>query len=1108
MNDEQFRMRRLQLLNWGTFSELHDIPIANDGFLFVGRSGSGKSTLLDAISALLVPPTSLGFNAAAREGDKGRYDRNLVSYVRGAWADQKDIDSGEIATQYLRPATTWSALALQYENGVGQVVSLVQLFWLKGPTTRTQDLKRHFMVAERSFDIGKELAEFAKDLDLRRFKQATEDVYHHTTFKPYSERFRRLLQIENEMALKLLHKTQSAKNLSDLNGFLREFMLDKPKTFNVADSLVEEFDELEAAHQSVVTAREQLSVLRPAQEHHQQLQSTHQQINALQELSLGVDAFRDECRLTLLKDEVAQLITKDDGLHGQEQRQNEYLENLRSHLHGLEAQHRDRGGDQIVQLEREKSDAEQRRGERMAKQQQAKAACRDLKLELPTSAEGYAQLVGDARAEVENAQTWRKDLKEQEFAFKTEQQAIDQAYVETMKEVAVMERQPSNIPARMVEMRKQLAKSIGLAEADLPFVGELIEVREAEAEWQGAIERLLHGFALSLLVDERHYAAVSRYVNETRLNGRLVYYRVGQAMPSRQQAPLLNAVIHKLELKPCVFQSWLEAELKQRFNYTCVDSLRAFRDSERAITREGQIKHGKSRHEKDDRRAINDKDFWVLGFDNRAKLGRYLQKAKGLESQRGEIAQQLEKLEADELQREERFKACYVLVNIRWNDIDVTPLLIRIHELQKMLDELRSGNRELQALAEQIDKQREKIDAGQDKLNNIKAERIGIEQHLKQYQQEIESLTADIECAILTPFQRQGLQTRYENLEHAMTLKNVDHQRTQVERTLNKEREQHLQQRNQLEKAIENSFAEFLRRWAEERGDLDATLASATEFFAKLQRLEKDRLPEFEQHFFELLKNQSTENLAALNTHMNQARKDIRERMEMVNESLAGSEFNPGTYLRIEVNDRHLEVVNEFRKQIQQVVNYAWNVNAQQAEERFAVLRQIVTQLKGQESEQQRWRELVLDVRLHVEFVGHEYNQQDEEVEIYRSGAGKSGGQREKLATTCLAAALRYQLGSVDGGAPIYAAVVLDEAFGKADNEFTELAMKIFTNFGFQMIVATPLKSVMTLESFIGGACFVDITERKKSATLQIEYDTQQQRLALPEHVRGEALVG
>jgi len=54
--NEQFRIRQLQAFNWGTFSGIHTIPIAERGFLFVGRSGTGKSTLLDAFSALLAPP--------------------------------------------------------------------------------------------------------------------------------------------------------------------------------------------------------------------------------------------------------------------------------------------------------------------------------------------------------------------------------------------------------------------------------------------------------------------------------------------------------------------------------------------------------------------------------------------------------------------------------------------------------------------------------------------------------------------------------------------------------------------------------------------------------------------------------------------------------------------------------------------------------------------------------------------------------------------------------------------------------------------------------------------------------------------------------------------
>jgi uncharacterized protein YPO0396 len=141
-------------------------------------------------------------------------------------------------------------------------------------------------------------------------------------------------------------------------------------------------------------------------------------------------------------------------------------------------------------------------------------------------------------------------------------------------------------------------------------------------------------------------------------------------------------------------------------------------------------------------------------------------------------------------------------------------------------------------------------------------------------------------------------------------------------------------------------------------------------------------------------------------------------------------------------------------------------------------------------------------VRMHVEFVGRETDAHGMDVAMHRGGGGKSGGQRQKLAMTCLAAALRYQLGGGNTGAPQYAAVILDEAFDKADNEFTTLCMKIFEEFGFQMIVATPLKSVMTLEPFIGGACFVDIGDRRKSSVLLIPYDNERRRLKLPERER------
>ena len=80
----QFRLSRVQLINWGTFGGYVDVDVPRQGFLITGGSGSGKSTLIDAISTVLVPPQNVHFNAAAQQTSSGRGGRSLVSYIRGA----------------------------------------------------------------------------------------------------------------------------------------------------------------------------------------------------------------------------------------------------------------------------------------------------------------------------------------------------------------------------------------------------------------------------------------------------------------------------------------------------------------------------------------------------------------------------------------------------------------------------------------------------------------------------------------------------------------------------------------------------------------------------------------------------------------------------------------------------------------------------------------------------------------------------------------------------------------------------------------------------------------------------------------------------------------
>ena len=284
--------------------------------------------------------------------------------MRGAWAEQKDDESGEIATRYLRTGTTWSALALTFGNSAGRAVVLVQLFWLRGASNGASDVRRHYLIFERPFDL-REVKDF--DLDVRKLKHAHPDAFARDEFRPYCERFSRLLGIESELALKLLHKTQSAKNLGDLNSFLRDFMLDRPETFDAAERLVSEFAELNAAHQAVVTAREQVQTLAPAREQYAALQELIRQQRHWKEVKDGVDGYRETCRLALLKRRIDELRVEIEGLDGEAQRKRAVQENERSALEDLQRQHRELGGERIERLEAERIVLERARDEALRK---------------------------------------------------------------------------------------------------------------------------------------------------------------------------------------------------------------------------------------------------------------------------------------------------------------------------------------------------------------------------------------------------------------------------------------------------------------------------------------------------------------------------------------------------------------------------------------------------------------------------------------------------------------------------------------------------------------------------------------------------------------------
>jgi uncharacterized protein YPO0396 len=1093
---EQFKATELQVYNWGTFRGIHRMTIAPEGHLIVGASGSGKSSLLDAIAAILVPLKWHDLNAAARDQERKGKDRSVASYVRGAFSQSQDADTGEITTRFLRPEATWSALALSFDNGSGRAITLAQLLWMRGSGAKNSDMRHLYFIFDRHFAID-EFESF--DLDPRKIKKLFPDDFCEEEFSPYQERFMRDLGIEGENALRLLHKTQSAKNLGDLNSFMRDFMLSEPETFEAANAMVDEFGKLNEAHQSLIEARNQIELLRPARtdlaERTKDLMEKISIADTLDRMDEWVNTRKQElferraARLRLEEARLSSLIVGfEDKIAGEKRS-----------LEDLQTRYREEGGAALEGWQRELSDERRKREQRGTTLQRLRNIVTQMKRALPETPESFSALKAEARAILE---AWQDPSgvhaarQAERDRLRDEKSSLARGITEVEREYESLRHQPSNIPASFLEKRFELARNAGLSESSLPFVGELLKVRVGEESWEGAIQRVLRGFSLSLLVSEDDWPRLSRAAEERHLGFRLVYYRVrrGEA-PSKSGQRKKDGLPGKLDIRACMWKDWLAKELDERFSYVCVDSVKALNDYEKTVTKAGQVRHGHDRFEKDDRNRLNDQSEWTLGFSNQAKLDIFKERLKKTELQISNLNMSIAAIEEEQASQGALVGLAGRIVDLEWQDMDLAPVVARIAALEESIAASMKKGGSLERLKGEIDALTEGLGQLERDIRILYGERKSVSDNIGEDESAVRILASLSVNAFIPTTTVERLEDLFTIESEALSLENVDAREKKARKTLGDRKGVLIAEIKGLEDRIENTFCRYREKWPLDVKDLEPSLEGAPEYMARLDKLELEDLPSHEARFADYLREQSYKHLTELSTRIERNKRDIRKRMNVVNQSLSASLFGEGTHLEIEIVDRKLQEVREFVGTMREIQDRALDTGREESERRFLRLQKVIARLSPIEGTDLRWRDLVLDVRKHVEFIAHEVSDTGERVQSYRSGAGKSGGQRQRLATTCLAAALRYQLGGSRQGKPRFAMVSMDEAFDKADNEFTARIMEIFRNFGFQMIMATPNKAVMSLEPYIGGACYVGIKDENDSRLLPIGIDRATGRL-------------
>ncbi|MFZ2982510.1 MAG: ATP-binding protein, partial [Sphingobium sp.] len=605
-----FRLQRLEVFNWGTFDKrVWTLQLDGQNGLLTGDIGSGKSTLVDAITTLLVPAHRIAYNKAAGADSK---ERTLRSYVLGNYKSERNEVTGASKPVSLRDHNSYSVILGVFHNaGYDQTVSLAQVFWLKD--TQGQPA-RFFLGAERALSIASDFSSFGSDIAQLRKKLRALGAEMFDSFPPYAAWFRRRFGIENDQALELFHQTVSMKSVGNLTDFVRSHMLEPFEVATRIQALIGHFDDLSRAHQAVLKAQQQVGLLTPLVADCSRYGVLVAEVNGLRSCRESLRSYFADLKLGLLDKRLGLLAEDWNRVDGQVQR-----------LDGV----REEQGRQVDELKQAISDNGGDRLERLASDIRKKEQLRDAR---KTKAGRYGELaavLGEPVAADTSTFTaqrgqfkiWREDVRSRDADLQnalTEHSVTlrqgKQEHDQLSGEIDSLKRRRSNIDDQQIQIRAAMCAALGLNVDDMPFAGELIQVRDDERDWEGAAERLLRGFGLALLVPDAHYKAVAEWVDGSHLQGRLVYFHVRPRKATELPDLHRDSLVRKLSIKPdSPHYDWLERELVHRFDVACCATQEQFRRETRAITRAGQIKDPSGRHEKDDRHRIDDRSRYVLG---------------------------------------------------------------------------------------------------------------------------------------------------------------------------------------------------------------------------------------------------------------------------------------------------------------------------------------------------------------------------------------------------------------------------------------------------------------------------------------------------------------
>ncbi|EUA89985.1 AAA domain protein [Mycobacterium ulcerans str. Harvey] len=1058
------------------FDGYHSIPFSVGGALIAGASGSGKSSLLDAISLGFLPFNRRNFNASgdntAAGSSAGR--RTVDKYVRGAWGQRSD--GGTSRVMYLRgDGTAWSAVAVTYASDSGRTVTGLVLKWLTGESRN--DSSSRFVLGDGDLDIEEVCNRWASGrFDAGVFK---EDWRFSTKVESqYLAQLYAAIGIRaSDAAQQLLGKAKSLKSVGGLEQFVREFMLDEPDSLARLPEALKQIDPLVEARELLAVAQKKRKILGDIEQIQQRYASESSDLGIIDLVDAPmVRAYTDHARLAQCPAQIATLDGTVDQLENEYEDVTRSLNLAKAEADSLNAQISGSSAN-IAPLQSQVTAAETQAEQVERRRTTYEDMLAAQGIEIPDTADEFwnlrEELLAQATELLAKVERNREASTDAEYAQKATRIARD----DVAKELKRVEHVGSALPEFALAMRDHICAAIKVDAAELPYIAELLDLRPGQTRWRLAVEKVLRGVGLRLLVPDQHWEKVLRFVNETDMRGRLQLHHVRAkflgAEPAEPEPNTLAGKLFPVDPKHLCAAEAVDV-ITGAGDHVCVDTPDVFSRFRRAVTDTGLYKDSDRLAVKDDRRPVKLSEYLYQG-DVTAKINALTVELTAAEEAYQKARRTADDIAAQRQQWRDRAAACKAICEQypQWSQIDTETADGHAERLREQYELLMADNPDIEALNARADEcwsQIQKLMTRRDSLDERRTRLLELQERLS---------PAFVSEPLTELLQRYAAQ-----LPVALELLDPEPHRDALFAAIKKEREQLRESRrrsyDELARILNTFDTSFPDAIPNDSDDFDERVH---DYVALCRLIDERELPEAYERMMRLVTEQAPDAILTLHRVAEQEERRISGQIDRVNTGLAAVEFNRGTRLTLRATPRHLVAVDELTQIVRSISRRIAAVglgDKQAILDQYAEILRLRNRLASTAPEDKAWTRDALDVRNRFTFDCAEWDVDTEELIRTHSNAGdNSGGEQEKLMAFCLAGALSFNLASPesDNNKPVFAQLMLDEAFSKSDPQFAQQALHAFRKFGFQLVIVATVQNATTIEPYIDSVVMVSKTE-------------------------------